>query len=130
MLHEEDGSDGYSSLLHSYTNGRFDSANFLLARKRDNAKMFGYGYDSDNDESPELMSTDDWGENDPPSEKDRQKRQKRIILTRRSKNGELKSIPPTESMWYHAYITCPQTGDWCFQQKFRRRFRLPYENFL
>ena len=130
MLHQEGGSVGYSSLLHSYNNGRFDSANFLLARKRENAKLYGFGYDSDYDESPELMSTDEWGENDPPSEKERQKRQKRMILARRSENGDLESIPPTESLWYHAYISCPQTNDRRFEQKFRRRFRLPYENFL
>ena len=118
MLHQEGGSVGYSSLLHSYNNGRFDSANFLLARKRENAKLYSFGYDSDYDESPELMSTDEWGENDPPSEKERQKRQKRMILARRSENGDLESIPPTESMWYHAYISYPQTNDKRFQQKF------------
>ena len=53
-----------------------------------------------------------------------------MILARRSENRDLGSIPLTESMWYHAYISCPQTNDRRFQQKFRRRFRLPYKNFL
>jgi hypothetical protein len=60
----------------------------------------------------------------------KKKRQKRIILARRSENGTLEEIPPTDSLWYNLYISCPQTEDNRFLQKFRRRFRLPYHKFL
>ena len=116
---------GHPSLLQFYQNGRFDSQQFLLARKRAFANEELYS-----DDSRELISTEDYGPNDPPSSKEKKKRRKRIILARRTKDGELEKIPPTESMWYHAYIACPQTGDKRFENKFRRRFRIPYESFL
>ena len=37
---------------------------------------------------------------------------------------------PTESMWYHIYIACPQIHDTRFLKQIRRRFRLPYHSFL
>ena len=58
------------------------------------------------------------------------KRMKRIILSRRTEDGELVAIPPTESLWYNLYISCPQTNDKRFLQKFRHRFRLPYHKFV
>jgi len=111
-----------TSLLQCYTDGRFDASKFIQLRKRE--------YDNDFDASAELLSSDDWGENDPPTTKEKQKRQKRIILARRTEDGELEEIPPTESLWYHAYVSCPQVGDKRFLDKFRRRFRLPYHSFL
>ena len=120
--HQRDDSMASTSLLQCYRNGRFDSTKFLLQRKRE--------YESDDDDDPAEMSTTDWGKNDPPSREGKKKRKKRIILARRTEDGELESIPPTDSMWYHAYITCPQTDDKRFQRKFRRRFRMPYESFL
>ena len=60
----------------------------------------------------------------------KKKRQKRIILTHLLENGTLEEIPPTDSLWYNLYISCPQTEDNRFLQKFRRRFRLPYHKFL
>ena len=53
-----------------------------------------------------------------------------MILARRIENGDLEAIPPTESMWYHAYILCPQSGDIHFLNKFCQRFHLPYESYL
>jgi len=99
----------------------FDAQQYLLARKRASTSD-----DLFSDDDPELELC----ENDPPAQKEKQKRQKRIILARRSEDGELESVPPTESMWFNAYVSCPQTGDKRFEQKFRRRFRLPYESFL
>ena len=36
------------------------------------------------------------------------KRMKRIILARRTEDGELVAISPTESLWYNLYISCPR----------------------
>ena len=60
---------------------------------------------------------------------ERKKRQKRIILARRTPDGDLEEIPPTESVWWHMYIECPQYDDPRFLRKFRRRFRLPNTQF-
>lgn len=60
----------------------------------------------------------------------KKKRQKRIILARRNEDGQLEEIPPTESLWWHMYVDCPQQDDARFLRKFRRRFRLPYKEFL
>ena len=70
------------------------------------------------------------GGGDPPSQEEKKKRKKHMILARRTENGKLEAIPPTESMWYHAYISCPQSGDIRFMNKFRQRFRLQYESYL
>lgn len=58
------------------------------------------------------------------------KRSKRMpILARRTENGELEEIPPTESMWYSQYVSTPNVSSKRFQQKFCRRFRLPFSAF-
>jgi hypothetical protein len=61
--------------------------------------------------------------------KEKKTREKRIILARRTPEGELEEIPPTESLWWHMYVSCPQYDDPKFIRKFRRRFRLPYTQF-
>ena len=83
-----------------------------------------------NDTPHDLMCADDWGGDNPPYQEEKNKGKKHMIIARRTKNGELEAIPPTESMWYHAYISCPQSGDIRFMNKFRQRFRLPYESYL
>ena len=65
-----------------------------------------------------------------PPRHETRKRLKRIILARRTKDGILERIPTTESLWYHMYISCPQTGNQSFEDKFRKQFRLPYQSFL
>ena len=80
--------------------------------------------------SSELEPTVDPAKNDPPPRREYRKRSKRIILGRRTEDGTLEQIPPTESMWYQLYVSCPQTGDKRFETKFRRRFRVPYQSFL
>ena len=120
--------DVYPSLLQHYSNGSFDSRHFLLSRnKRRLFDLNHYGWDSD---SPELEATDDLAKSDPPSRQAKRKRTKRIILARRTEDGTLEAIPPTESLWYLLYVDCPQTGDKRFADKFRRRFRLPYQSYL
>ena len=56
---------------------------------------------------------------------------KRPILARRTETGELEEIPPTQSMWYILYVGGAANVE-CkrFQNKFRRRFRMPYATFL
>ena len=57
-------------------------------------------------------------------------RKKSPILARKTEDGELEEILPTESLWYIIYISNPNTTCKRFQQKFRRRFRMPYSSFL
>ena len=56
---------------------------------------------------------------------------KRPILARRTETGEPEEIPPTQSMWYILYVGGAANVE-CkrFQNKFRRRFRMPYATFL
>ena len=113
-----------TSLLQCYTDGRFDSTKFIKLRRHDSDIAF-------EDAADMLLRDQQPGKsNDPPTQEERKKRQKRIILAKRTEDGEMEEIPPTESLWYHAYITCPHLDDSRFHQKFRRRFRLPYSSFL
>ena len=114
--------DNDVSLLQCYTDGNFDRRKYFRKRMREN--------DNDFDEIAELLNDDGWGKNDPPTRKDKKKRMRRIILARCTDDGVLEEIPPTDSMWYNLYIACPQVNDTRFHQKFRRRFRLPYNSFL
>ena len=57
-------------------------------------------------------------------------RRRRITLARRTEEGKLEAIPPTDSLWWHIYIDCPQHENPKFLTKFRRRFRIPYKQFL
>ena len=59
----------------------------------------------------------------------RKKRQKRIILAKRNEDRELEEIKPKDSWWYILYVACPQTHCRRFLKKFRRHFRLPYNEF-
>jgi hypothetical protein len=65
---------------------------------------------------------------DAPTKKKR--RAKAPILARRTENGEVEEILPTESLWYILYISNPNTDCHRFQQKFRRRFRMPHSTFI
>jgi hypothetical protein len=107
-----------TGLLDCYTNGRFDSTKWLKQKQHVH------------DEFIDVLKLQNNKSNDPPTQHERKKRHKRIILARRSENDELEEIPPTESMWYNLYITCPQVHDERFQKKFRRRFRIPYNSFI
>ena len=60
----------------------------------------------------------------------KKRRKKSPILARKTEDGELEEILPTESLWYIIYISNPNTTCKRFQQKFRRRFRMPYSSFL
>lgn len=106
------------SLLDCYTNGRFDSSKWIKP------------HDEEYIDLSKFYSCSPHRTNDPPTQHERKKRQRRIILARRGEDGELEAIPPKESMWYQLYISCPQVQDVRFQKKFRRRFRMPYDSYL
>lgn len=112
-------------------NDCFDASGFINV-PRYLEMMMGDNNDDDDDDELLAMLDDDSNRGDPddtpPPEKKRRK--KRIILARRTEDGELEAIPPQESLWWHMYISCPQRNDRRFLRKFRRRFRLPYEQFL
>lgn len=85
------------------------------------------------DELDDAMAEDMLNENDQQyhnaNNKEKKTREKRIILARRTPEGVLEAIPPTESLWWHMYIGCPQYDDSRFLHKFRKRFRIPYAQF-
>ena len=119
------------SLIRCYSDGCFDSQKFLLTRNKRSADFENeYGWDVD---GPELSAASDRANDAPPPLRPRGKRSRRpnrVILARRNEEGELEAIPPTESMWYHLYVSCPHSGDERFEKMFRRRLRLPYQSFL
>ena len=60
----------------------------------------------------------------------RRKRSRKTTMARRTEEGKLEEIQPTESLWWHMYIDCPQDDNPKFLAKFRRRFCIPYEQFV
>ncbi len=78
--------------------------------------------DAEDDDYFELM-------NDAPSTK-KKRCAEAPILARQTENGEVEEILPTESLWYILYISNPNTDCHRFQQKFRRRFRMPHSTFI
>ena len=62
----------------------------------------------------------------PPSKKHRLSFPK---LARRTEDGDLEVISPTDSIWYLLYVSCPNVDCKRFQRKFCRRFCMPYESF-
>lgn len=75
----------------------------------------------------EERSTEDEEIQKPPTKK---RRPKQVVMARRSEDGELEIIPPTESSWYMMYVNSPMCNDDRFLDKFRNRFRLPYAQYL
>ncbi|KAG7336915.1 DDE superfamily endonuclease [Nitzschia inconspicua] len=85
-----------------------------------------------------LIAFDEMSSSSSDEEEQKERPRKRPFKHRKSKgvvmfrddNGELKVLPPTMSLWYNMYC---QTG--CqermsdFHSKFRRRFRLPYDQY-
>ena len=112
----------FSSLLDCYTDGRLDVMKWSAQRRKDDEYFDAI--------SEHLISTSLGKSNDPPSQEERKKHQRRIILARRNEDGELEPIPPTDSLWYHLYASCPQTNDSRWNKKFRRRFRVTYNSYL
>ena len=103
--------------MHCYTDGKLDTTKFMQMRKHER--------DLDFDQMAEmLLSSGDnaFTSNDTPLPEEKKKRRKRIILARRTDDGKLEELPPTESMWYHLYVSCPNVSDKQFQQSFCRRF--------
>ena len=111
------------------SDGRIDISKFLERRRAEDEtfdellSLLDLGV---SDSSPDDVE-EDAGDDDTPVKK---RRKKRFILARRTEDGELEAISPTESTWYLQYIITPQLEDSAFLKKFRRRFRLPYSSFL
>lgn len=68
-----------------------------------------------------------FGDDDRPAKKRRARKQG--VQGRRTEDGELERIDPTESHWYMLYAQNPELDD-RFHNKFRRRFRVPFQNYL
>ena len=109
------------SVRQCYSNRRFKSTKYLQMRRID--------LDNNFYKLSEMLKSSR-SDNDSSAPVQKKKRAKRRILGRRTEEGDLEELPPTQSMWYHHYITCPQVNDTRFLRKFRLRFRLPYQSFL
>ena len=44
-------------------------------------------------------------------------------------NGERITLSPTKTFWWMYYLNFPDRGNRQFENKFRNRFRLPYDSF-
>jgi hypothetical protein len=64
--------------------------------------------------------------------KEKKTRIQRYIYARRdTEDGPLEIIPPTESLWFRFYVKKIYINkDAKLQKAFRRRFRLPYQQYL
>ena len=89
-------------------NGDFDEMKFFQCRRRQ--QLFDSDSDDDDDDDRRVR------ERPPPK-----KRNTRTpILARRSENGQLLEILPTDSLWYVVYVASPNVSSKRFQNKFRR----------
>ena len=122
---------GLASPSSVYTNGRLDCTAFLQKKRK--MQVFYQHLNAmchDMLESEDNTDSEEGFEQNPSPPKEKKTRTKRIILAKRTEDGELVSILPTESTWYTQYIDCPQVNDSRFLSKFRYRFRLPYDSFV
>lgn len=88
--------------------------------------------DAAEDNLLELLCDDQRDQDDMDEEEEvrpKKRRKRRPILAKRNEEGELEVITPRESWWYTLYVECPNLHDERFHKKFRRRFRMPYEQF-
>ena len=113
--------DDSMSVWQCYSNGRLNSTKYLQMRRID--------LDNDFDKLSEML-TSGRSDNDSPAPVQKKKIGKQIILESCIEEGDLEELPPTQSMWYHQYTTCPQVNDTRFLRNSRLRFRLPYHSFL
>lgn len=58
------------------------------------------------------------------------KTRKRLSINARYINGVLKSMDPTKTLWFRAYIQYPNTSNKKFSHKFRKQFRMPHAEFI
>ena len=107
------------SLASCMQNGDIDEQRVLQHRKLLNIIEKYHDHANDDD------ADDDDGPKPP------RKHGKRLpILAKRTEDGELEEILPTQSLWYILYVANPNVGCKHFQHKFRRPFRMPYSSFL
>lgn len=72
---------------------------------------------------------DEDGDNCPhPSRKHSKKMP--ILATRKMEDGKLEEIMLMQSLWYILFVSHPNVGCKQFQNKFHRRFRMPYTSFV
>lgn len=60
----------------------------------------------------------------------KRKRRKHGAVFYMTEDGVTKVLPVTASTWYRTYVKYPALDSEIFHKKFRRRFRLPYQQFL
>ena len=54
---------------------------------------------------------------------------KRVLVEVFDEEGNRKKASPRETYWYLNYVVHPNRGNVAFEKKFRRRFRLPYDQY-
>lgn len=121
------------SLAQCVVAGKLSAARFLqlraascLCRCRRNLRkrlLRRHLSNSDNDDDHDSNAT---SKNRPP-----QHRAKRCVWGRIDESGKKVPLKPQESLWYMMYVCNPLINqDVSMHAKFRKRFRIPYANYL
>ena len=85
--------------------------------------------EDDEDDLLNMLDDDTNALDEDRNPREKKRRKKRVILARRNVDGILEAIPPRDSLWWNLHVDCPQRHDTKFLKKFRRRFRIPHEQF-
>ena len=128
--------DAPHSLLSciSAETGRLDIHQFMAysrslsdkAQQQTKAIIAQAYYSSDSRFRDDYHNIEDGETVEPPQKKTRRRK---YVMARRTEDGELERIKPTESFWYLYYVQNPLLEDDRFVKKFRNRFRLPYDQY-
>ena len=110
------------SILRCYSDGEFDLDAYI---KHKNEQLR-----ADIDETEQILCSNHHKIFPDSIDSPPKKRTKRIIYARKTEDGDLVEIPPTDSLWYNLYVSCPLTNNKGFLNKFRRRFGMPYHKFV
>ena len=63
-----------------------------------------------------------WNDDDAP----KKQRKKKCVITRRTEDGKLELIKPTDTIWYLVYVNNPLVN----YEQFQVKFRCPTQTFL
>jgi hypothetical protein len=96
------------------------------AQQRTNTIIAQAYYSSDSRFRDDYDNIEDGETVEPPQKKTRRRQ---YVMARRTEDGDLERIKPTESFWCLYYVQNPLLEDDRFVKKFRNRFRLPYTQY-
>ena len=76
------------------------------------------------------LAVDDVAGDDMFEPKAKKPRREKAVVWRTDEEGVRRVLPPTKSAWCNMCVAHPNVGSGRFQQRFRKRFRMPYESYL